>query len=55
MRYTVDKASYGMMYIPSFRKFGSGIQVILSKDITLIVSEATMLVLLITGNYDVRH
>jgi hypothetical protein len=29
MKYTVEMASHGMIYIPSFMKIGSGIQVIL--------------------------
>jgi hypothetical protein len=29
MKYTVEMASDGMLYIPSFMKIGSGIQVIL--------------------------
>jgi hypothetical protein len=29
MRYTVEIASDGMMYLPSFMKIGSGIQVML--------------------------
>jgi hypothetical protein len=29
MKYTVDMASYGMIYIPSLTKIGSGNQIIL--------------------------
>jgi hypothetical protein len=29
MKYAVEMVSYGMIYIPSFMTFGSGIQVIL--------------------------
>jgi hypothetical protein len=49
MKYAVETASDGTMYVSGFSKIGSGIQVI----ITSTIWEASVLVLLTTGIYDV--
>jgi hypothetical protein len=52
MKYSVEMAGGGMMYIPSFMTISSSIRVIL-RLFSSAISESAMLVLLMRGIYEV--